>query len=160
MVTCLFERFVIIEMCPSIKIRHPAGLPTHRRGPHLPQRDGGRTGLQRGHRQTSQQGRTVHRQQGTQRRNTFFCLLLSVVVSLLQLWNTHHEPHRVEEALRDTLDKLGLKYLDLYYMHHPEPFQASTRTRTDGKRRGLFSLITFRSFFHFSLVWFRRLSQG
>ncbi len=40
-----------------------------------------------------------------------------------QLWCTHHEPHRVEEALRATLRKLGLDYLDLYYIHWPAAFE-------------------------------------
>ncbi|CAI6335799.1 unnamed protein product [Periconia digitata] len=36
-----------------------------------------------------------------------------------KLWNDHHDPGRVEEALDRTLEDLGLGYLDLYLMHWP-----------------------------------------
>lgn len=36
-----------------------------------------------------------------------------------KLWNDRHAPKDVEPALRDTLSKLGLEYLDLYLMHWP-----------------------------------------
>jgi L-glyceraldehyde reductase len=31
-----------------------------------------------------------------------------------KLWNSDHKPERVEQTLDDTLQELGLEYLDLY----------------------------------------------
>jgi alcohol dehydrogenase (NADP+) len=39
------------------------------------------------------------------------------------LWNTNHRPERVEPAFEASLDRLGLKYLDLYLIHTPFAFQ-------------------------------------
>lgn len=36
-----------------------------------------------------------------------------------KLWNTQHDPEDVEPACRETLQALGLEYLDLYMMHWP-----------------------------------------
>lgn len=36
-----------------------------------------------------------------------------------KLWNTEHDPQDVEPACRETLNSLGLQYLDLYMMHWP-----------------------------------------
>ncbi|KAL8692091.1 MAG: hypothetical protein Q9218_002820 [Villophora microphyllina] len=36
-----------------------------------------------------------------------------------KLWNSHHEPKLVVEALQQTLVDLGLEYLDLWLMHWP-----------------------------------------
>lgn len=39
-----------------------------------------------------------------------------------KLWNTHHEPEKVEKACRVSCDNLGLGYIDLYLMHYPTGF--------------------------------------
>lgn len=39
-----------------------------------------------------------------------------------KLWNTHHEPEKVEAACRVSNDNLGLDYIDLYLMHYPVAF--------------------------------------
>jgi alcohol dehydrogenase (NADP+) len=41
-----------------------------------------------------------------------------------KLWNTNHRPERVEPAFEASLDRLRLKYLDLYLIHTPFAFQA------------------------------------
>lgn len=41
-----------------------------------------------------------------------------------KLWNTNHRPDRVEAAFQGSLDRLGLKYIDLYLIHTPFAFQA------------------------------------
>ncbi|KAI0402177.1 aldehyde reductase 1 [Xylaria palmicola] len=40
-----------------------------------------------------------------------------------KLWNTHHKPDDVEEALDETLENLGTDYLDLYLVHWPVAFR-------------------------------------
>src|SRR6202142_2758775 len=40
-----------------------------------------------------------------------------------KLWNTNHRPERVEPAFEASLDRLGLDYLDLYFIHTPFSFQ-------------------------------------
>jgi alcohol dehydrogenase (NADP+) len=40
-----------------------------------------------------------------------------------KLWNNNHRPERVEPAFEASLDRLGLKYLDLYLIHTPYAFQ-------------------------------------
>ncbi|KAG8220457.1 NADP-dependent oxidoreductase domain-containing protein [Butyriboletus roseoflavus] len=39
-----------------------------------------------------------------------------------KLWNSSHQPHLVEAALDETLEQLGLDYLDLYLVHWPVAF--------------------------------------
>lgn len=36
-----------------------------------------------------------------------------------KLWNTSHEPEKVESACRTSRENLGLDYIDLYLMHWP-----------------------------------------
>jgi aldehyde reductase len=40
-----------------------------------------------------------------------------------KLWNSNHRPERVEPAFEASLDRLGLKDLDLYLIHTPFAFQ-------------------------------------
>ena len=40
-----------------------------------------------------------------------------------KLWNSNHRPERVEPAFEASLDRLGLKYLDLYLIRTPYAFQ-------------------------------------
>ena len=40
-----------------------------------------------------------------------------------KLWNSNHRPERVEAAFEASLDRLGLKDLDLYLIHTPFAFQ-------------------------------------
>jgi len=40
-----------------------------------------------------------------------------------KLWNSNHRSERVEPAFQGSLDRLGLKYLDLYLIHTPFAFQ-------------------------------------
>ncbi|CAF4945235.1 unnamed protein product [Rotaria sp. Silwood1] len=40
-----------------------------------------------------------------------------------KLWNQHHTPEEVEWALRDSLKKLRLDYVDLYLIHWPVAFK-------------------------------------
>src|SRR5215469_9951299 len=40
-----------------------------------------------------------------------------------KLWNSNHRPERVGPALEASLDRLGLKYLDLYLIHTPFAFR-------------------------------------
>jgi alcohol dehydrogenase (NADP+) len=41
-----------------------------------------------------------------------------------KVWNSNHRPERVEKAFEDSLDRLGLDYLDLYLIHTPFAFQS------------------------------------
>jgi alcohol dehydrogenase (NADP+) len=41
-----------------------------------------------------------------------------------KLWNSNHRPERVEPAFEASLERLGLKYLDLYLIHTPFAFQS------------------------------------
>ena len=41
-----------------------------------------------------------------------------------KLWNSNHRPERVEPAFEASLDRLELKYLDLYLVHTPFAFQS------------------------------------
>jgi len=40
-----------------------------------------------------------------------------------KLWNSNHRPERVQPAFEASLERLGLKYLDLYLIHTPFAFQ-------------------------------------
>jgi alcohol dehydrogenase (NADP+) len=40
-----------------------------------------------------------------------------------KLWNSNHRPERVKPAFEASLERLGLRYLDLYLIHTPFAFQ-------------------------------------
>lgn len=42
-----------------------------------------------------------------------------------KLWNSAHQPDQVEPALDETLQQLGVDYLDLYLVHWPVAFESS-----------------------------------
>ncbi|KAF2135839.1 uncharacterized protein K452DRAFT_322831 [Aplosporella prunicola CBS 121167] len=46
-----------------------------------------------------------------------------------KLWNTHHKPEDVEEAVELSLQDLGTDYLDLYLIHWPVSFQKAASPR-------------------------------
>lgn len=43
-----------------------------------------------------------------------------------KLWNTDHEPEKVEAECRKSCERLGLGYIDLYLMHYPTAFKSRT----------------------------------
>ncbi|KAI1783566.1 NADP-dependent oxidoreductase domain-containing protein [Ganoderma leucocontextum] len=49
-----------------------------------------------------------------------------------KLWNAFHAPDDVEPALDDSLNKLGVDYLDLYLIHWPIALKKGTEDEVDG----------------------------
>lgn len=48
-----------------------------------------------------------------------------------KLWNSHHRDGEARKAIRETLDHLGLDYLDLYLVHWPVAFLPGGTTALD-----------------------------
>ena len=48
---------------------------------------------------------------------------MRILVSPFQLWNTFHSAEDVKPSLQESLNLLGLKYLDLYLIHWPTAYQ-------------------------------------
>ena len=48
-----------------------------------------------------------------------------------KLWNTHHKPSVVRDAIDESIEKLGVEYLDLYLMHWPVAFEPEGKNRID-----------------------------
>lgn len=63
----------------------------------------------------------------------FFVILITSVGDIIarvfdfvcfwQLWNTRHNPPDVKPNLKESLENLGLDYLDLYLIHWPISFK-------------------------------------
>jgi len=52
-----------------------------------------------------------------------------------KLWNEHHRPYKVHEAIRATLSDLGVDYLDLYLMHWPVAFVPDDSSSSGGTEK-------------------------
>ncbi|KAI0846779.1 putative dihydrodiol dehydrogenase [Daldinia vernicosa] len=50
-----------------------------------------------------------------------------------KLWNEHHRPERVREAIQQSISDLGVGYLDLYLIHWPVAFVPGEGTKIDKK---------------------------
>ena len=53
-------------------------------------------------------------------------------ICFLQLWNTRHNPADVKPSLKESLENLGLEYLDLYLIHWPISFKVLIKTNKAG----------------------------
>ena len=51
-----------------------------------------------------------------------------------KLWNSDHHPSKVEAACRQSLKRLGVKYLDLYLMHWPMAYQSNEGLKDQAKK--------------------------
>ena len=70
-----------------------------------------------------------------------------------KLFELHHRPEHVEMACRDTLEKLGTDYLDMYLMHYPvsSTFQSTGSSLISGRMADAFprrSTSTKRTYAH------------
>ncbi|XP_066290550.1 aldo-keto reductase family 1 member B1-like isoform X2 [Branchiostoma lanceolatum] len=54
-----------------------------------------------------------------------------------KLWCTFHRPEDVKLGIADSLDKLGLDYVDMYLMHGPQGFKAMESLVDEGLTRSL-----------------------
>ncbi|KAF5302641.1 hypothetical protein FQR65_LT08482 [Abscondita terminalis] len=61
-----------------------------------------------------------------------------------KLWNTYHKPELVEGALKQSLNNLGLEYLDLYLIHWPVGFKEGAELfPIDAEGKTLFSDVDY-----------------
>lgn len=56
----------------------------------------------------------------------YILYIYTVVRFLLQLWDDKHARDQVVPALRESLSRLGLDYVDLYLIHSPESEKVPT----------------------------------
>lgn len=62
-----------------------------------------------------------------------------------KLWNTRHNPADVKPSLKESLENLGLEYLDLYLIHWPISFKAGQETfPKDGEGNLIYDNVHYR----------------
>lgn len=53
-----------------------------------------------------------------------------------KLWNTRHRPDLVEPQMKETLEKLGVDYIDLWLMHFPFCYKSTTEVNLPKDENG------------------------
>jgi len=49
--------------------------------------------------------------------SSMLLICLAIQISILQLWNSFHDPKDIDAVVEESLSKLGTDYLDLYLIH-------------------------------------------